>query len=145
MGKEMYVHYTRAKQPLTADLAAQIVREYAASLAASKASLDGVADENKLPHPKRYIKEALIIALRATTDEDRKKQLRAAYVLLAEWQPGVGAEPVSSDFGAMQPGASVEDLARQIVARGDRMAKWAPLVSAESQALADELQKLGLW
>lgn len=132
-------------EAMTFDVASQIVREYGAVLEVSSTSLGGVADVRELPYPKERIKAALIVALRATTDKKVTEQLKGGYVFLADWQPGVGAEPISYGFGGMAPGASTEDMALEVAAQTDRMTKWAPVIAAESEALKAELQQLGLW
>jgi hypothetical protein len=55
-------------------------------------------DESWLPLPKAEMKTVLKIAIAAERDETRRDWLRGGWVLLSEFQPNIGDEPVSCDL-----------------------------------------------
>jgi hypothetical protein len=114
--------------------AEKIVQEYGAVLASSALTRGLVADTRNLPHPKERIKQALVFALRSTKELQMREQLKSAYILLANYQEGVGDTTVGLDL-------TKADLNLDLA----EMKKWWPLVVAELQALKFELEKQGLW
>ena len=130
---------------LDAETAQKIIQDYGAVLASADPAPDRIADVRVLPHPKKHIKEAICLALRAIDDPKIKEHLKFAYISLADWQEGVGSEQVGIDIKKLNPNMDTLDMAKEIASRGRALKKWMPIVKAEQDALTKELQELGLW
>jgi hypothetical protein len=111
----------------------EIVQAYAASMSKTRSL---VSDASELPYPKPQIKAALIAAISATQDAKMRERLKAAFVSLADWQEGVGAGPYSFE--------STTKMAKRIAVSGPTLTEISARVTAEGQALLDELKLLGL-
>jgi hypothetical protein len=130
---------------MTGERVLDIVTKYGAVLE-SEAPMPGcVADVTKLPFPKAEIKEALVHALRVTSDAKMKDFLKIAYVQLADWQEGVGANNPGLDIGKVDRSASIEAQAIQIASMSKGQNKWSQLALAEGESLKKELEEKGLW
>jgi len=130
---------------MTAGVAEKIVQEYGASLRSLSIPGRFVMDAGSLPHPKERIKQALILALLLETDPKQREVLKSGYIMLSDWQEGVGDEPVGLDVTKMDLNADPKELAKRIHDPLDRMIKWQAVAKEEREALKSELQKLGLW
>jgi hypothetical protein len=102
-------------------------------------------DAGSLPHPKELIKQALILALLLETDPKQREVLKGGYIMLSDWQEGVGDEPVGLDVTKMDLNADPKELAKRIHDPVHRLIKWQAVAKEEREALKSELQKLGLW
>ena len=102
-------------------------------------------DAGSLPHPKELIKQALILALRLETDPKQREVLKGGYIMLSDWQEGVGDQPVGLDVTKMDLNADPKELAKRIHDPLERCVKWAAVAKGEREALKSDLQKLGLW
>jgi hypothetical protein len=128
--------------------AAAIVHDYGVAVQSVSAAGRGcIADVSRLPHSKRRIKDALTLLLSVTDEADLRERLKSSYLLLADWQEGVGVTIVSasmcdSDFNNSAPDA-VGSAARGLA--WDAWEKWRSRVLQEERALKAELQQLGLW
>ncbi len=92
------------------ELFCEVLGPYFQALSHVERSPGTVADEAHLPFAKPVIKAALRRAIRGTDDELNRLALRAAYVKLADFQPGVG--PTARVLGDALPGVgSPEQIA----------------------------------
>ena len=130
---------------LTFETAIKIIQEYAALLESATHAPGCVVDARNLPHPKQRIKEALIVALRSTTDPQKREQCKVGLIYLADWQEGVGDAPVGLDPRKLDPNATTLELAERVLSARAGMDKWDQVVKAEREAVELELKKLGLW
>ena len=125
--------------------AEKIIQAYGAVLQTQAPTPGCVADTSKLPFPKEKIKAALIIGLKATTDQQTKEMLKVGYIQLADWQEGVGETDQGLDLSKMDLNDDPVKLAQEVVAQGSGREKWQPAVQAEQEKLEQELVDLGLW
>lgn len=140
---------TKAKQHtptgMTPETAEKIVQDYGTVLESSAPAPGCVADVCNLPYSKERIKQALVFALCLNKEPQRREHLKVGYILLADWQEGVGSGTVGIDLTRMDLNADPLEIAKRIASQANAMEKWTPLVQAEHEALKSELQKLGLW
>jgi hypothetical protein len=136
---------TTTPATMSEEEAEKIIQAYGAVLQTQAPPPGCVADTDKLPFPKQKIKAALIISLKATTDQRMREMLKVGYIQLADWQEGVG----ETDQGLDLPNVDLNDdpvkLAQQVLAQGSGYEKWQPVVEAEQEKLKQELVDLGLW
>lgn len=113
-----------------------VVRDYALATRRVAAAGHGcITDAAGLPHAKKDIKNALALVLRATDDPTLRERLKSSYLLLADWQDGVG-EPIVPARAAGQGAGAGAWASWQA---------WQPKVLQDERALKAELQQLGLW
>ncbi|SPE27218.1 hypothetical protein SBBP1_400006 [Burkholderiales bacterium] len=128
--------------------AVKIVQDYGAVMRWKRSAAQGcIADVQGLPHPKERIKQALALLLGASDDPQFREQLKSSYLLLADWQEGVGHEMVGLRPETDANGRAAEDReapASQSAA-WEEWERWRPKVLQEERALKAELQQLGLW
>lgn len=123
--------------------AQQIINAYGATLTAvAKIPQPHVIDLRELPFSKSEIKQAIRLLLPVAPNPQVLKSLVFGYVSLADWQEGVGPEPIGIMLSDSDSPTDPETLKR-IAARGSAWQKWRPKVNAESVALASELKMLG--
>lgn len=91
---------------------------------------DDVVDVGWLPASKEQIKKALLWRLAEEPDPETRQHLKAGYLALANYQPGVDDEQARLD----RPGSATE--ARET---------WRPIVAKESEELIGDLKRLGYW
>ena len=103
-----------------------------------------IADDSKLPYPKSVIKQALTILLHTNTDPQMKEHIKTAYLLLADWQVGVGQTNVGLDFTNMDPTDDPKKFAEQVLSQSGSAEKWDAMAQKERLQLKSELQGLGL-
>ena len=102
------------------------------------------SDASELPFPKPAIKAALVFAIKESDDPTIREQLKAAYVMLADWQDGIGPGPHSFEFSPAEL-ADPMTAAKRIAAAGRAFTEKIPAkAAAEGQALLNELKSLGL-
>ena len=136
----------QARPEMTPEAAERIVNDYSAALLGPSAPVAGcVADVRHLPHSKERIKQALLFALSATKEPQMRDALKSGFLMLADWQAGVGSGPVGLDLTGMDPNSDFVEMAKLISSQGTALEKWIPVVEAERRALASDLQKLGQW
>jgi hypothetical protein len=137
---------TRKGSPsMTVEDAEKIVQDYGAAWRSVARPGNVVRDIRNLPHPKEHIKQALILSLLLNTDPKGREILKVAYILLADWQEGVGNIPVGLDMTGVNLNGDPIELAERVAEPLRRMVKWQPVVNEEQEVLKSELQKLGLW
>jgi len=128
--------------------AEKVVQDYGAAMHAKRAEGHGcIADVQALPHSKERIKQALVLLLGATDDAQFREQLKSSYLLLADWQQGVGDAMVGIAPTADTQGRCAEEGAATSTqsAAWEEWERWRPKVLQEERALKAELQQLGLW
>jgi hypothetical protein len=139
---------TKSDQPttteLTLDTAIKIIQDYGAFVESATHAPGCVVDARNLPHPKQRIKQALILALRSTTDPQKRDWCRTGLLYLADWQEGVGNEPVGLDLRKIDRNATPTEQAKQAGPMLDGWKKWSEIVEAERKAVWQELTELGL-
>lgn len=130
---------------MTPEDAITIVQDYCALLE-SGTNLPGpgcVADVRHLPHPKERIKRAVRSVLVVSTDPQLRNALANGYLLLADWQVGVGDRVVGMD-----PKKWVGDIdaqAKIVLDQTSAMEKWNAVVEAEAESLRSDLKQLGIF
>jgi hypothetical protein len=92
----------------------KIVNDFGAVLASRKTSY---ADASELPYPKYLIKCAMLAAISTTRDEKMKELLKSNFVLLADWQDGIGPGPHDLDL-ADRPGETDSGERKALFASG---------------------------
>ena len=106
-----------------------------------------VADEEKLPFSKAKIKAAIVQALRSTQDKHQQAMLKNAYLLLADFQPGVGSRNVGLDLSTIDAqnlsDAEVLALGATIIESAEEVKPWLAKASSELIHLVQELQGAG--
>jgi len=121
-----------------------LVRAYGTVLEGTADAL--VVDANRLPASKHEIKDAILEALRKTTDPRRRGFLQNAYIDLAMFQPGVGEEPIrfdASPTSAPDGYEAIVAVASSIVERNPEIKRWSGVMAKESEQLLDELRSAG--
>jgi hypothetical protein len=128
---------------MTFEKAADIAGSYSDVLEYSAPSPGTVADASKLPYPKALIKQAIILLLEINTDLQIKEQLIFAYLLLADWQEGVGNTNAGLDLSNMELTTGPAELAERVSAQDDADKMWTNKAEKERRQLRTELQELG--
>jgi len=121
-----------------------LVRAYGAVIEATADAL--VVDEGRLPATKQEIKAAILEALQHTEDPRQRGFLKNAYMDLAMFQPGVGAEPVRlepSPTPAPEGYEAVVAVASSLAERKPEIKHWSAVVAKESEQLLEELRSAG--
>lgn len=131
--------FGRSPQPTSAGDIQKIVSAYGAAMS-SRQSI--YSDESELPFPKPAIKSALIAAIKTSDDATMREQLKAAYVMLADWQDGIGPGPHSLEVTAADL-ADPMAAAKRFTA-GASLTEVPARAAAEGQTLLAELKSLGL-
>ena len=102
-----------------------------------------IADESKLPFPKSGIKQAILYALKVSQQPTQKQVLKAAYLKLADFQPGVGSKNVGFDLSGVDTSRLTQDdllaLANDMESSQDLLAH----ARAEAEQLTAELAAAG--
>jgi|RhiMetdeSRZDD1v2_1073273.scaffolds.fasta_scaffold35657_8 hypothetical protein len=137
---------------MTFETAIRIIEDYGVVLRSATHAPGCVVDARNLPHPKQRIKEALIVALRSTTDPHKRDHCKTGLIYLADWQEGVGDTPVGFDpaksgfdQAKLDRTALTPEFLEQLSSQLAGWEKWDPVVAAERKAVVLELKKLGLW
>jgi hypothetical protein len=117
-----------------------VVHTYSEAMLSKKSV---IADVSELPYTKATIKAALLAAISATTDAKMRDQLKSSYVMLADFQEGVGSKPYSFD-PKLQDGEDEIAMMKRIAASPKSFPEISTKVLAEGQSLLAELKALGL-
>ena len=72
-----------------------VIRDYSRFLGQIKVAPGDIVDARVLPHPKEEILDAITMEIIVTDDAEQLAQLGSAAIWLADFQEGVGAEPLS--------------------------------------------------
>ena len=124
---------------LTADKIGAIVRSYGAFLEHSAPAPGCVADASKLPFPKAEIRQAMLMAMALTDDEDMRNNLRGAYLWLANWQENVGEADQGIDGRELSAVQDLRASARLAIEQAQLAKKWEPIVQKDLENLQREL------
>jgi hypothetical protein len=115
----------------------QIVADYGRYIEADPLSFVEIRDTNVLPHPKEEILDAILFEIVCTEDEDQLSALKTVALLLAEFQDGVGSQPV------FKLGVSTTELETYRHADPTKLRDLAKRIAANSnQAAYDSLREL---
>ena len=77
-----------------ADRRLQVISDFGQFLEANPSG-GNICDASELPHPKEEILDAIFLQLVAVEDENLRSALEVAAITLADFQEGVGSEPLS--------------------------------------------------
>lgn len=121
--------------PLT--IAREIVEAYG-RLLESHAELQEIHDAADLPYPKRDIKRAIRVLLRAPAHKVVQPILRRSYLLLANWQNGVDAQRSADAARSTVPGDSAGCAE---CSPESAVSHWRAVAQAEREALRRELDR----
>ena len=124
--------------------ASSLVAAYGEALEVHANSGSMFSDTSALPAEKETIKAALKLLLRVSTDSQKSEQLRAAYLMLADFQPGIGDQILALDVGEPPPhDGDVQGYAARVVEQMDNLQMWQTKAGAELDVLLAELQAEG--
>ena len=121
---------------------AGVIQAYGRILEHSAPTPGCIADASKLPFPKERIREALKRAIGTTADERSRQQLGTAYLLLADWQPGVGKEAVGIDLVKGRYSDDAINRAGQLAADSERARSFEAMREQELERLRSDLRRL---
>ena len=134
----------KVKPEMTVAHAELIVAAYGAILGSGPVP-GAVADVSELPFPKEIIKQAVLLLLRTKGDPKLREHLKSGFIMLADWQSGVGPVRLGVDFTKFDLTQDAMVLAKRHKADADAAEKWLAVAKAEQELLVKELQALGLW
>jgi len=117
-----------------------VINSYGDVLKTSAPLPGKVADETKLPHKKRVIKEAIVWAFHHQQGERNKGQLKLAYAALARWQHGVGDKDQDLQASVGEGTLDVALLAGTGNKQAAEKKDWNTLVQIETETLKRELK-----
>ena len=115
-----------------------IIRAYGKAIETSPVTPGCVADVRTLPYSKEKIKSALVLALKFTQDRLMRRQLKAGYLRLADYQANVGPNYQVIEAEIQTP-ANERPPGDTRIKRAD----WADIVAQEKRQLRAELKELG--
>jgi len=125
-----------------------IVQAYGKVMETSPPAPGSIADATKLPYTKKQIKDALIVALRNTDDPLMKEQLKVGYIMLADWQEGVGESNIGLDLSNIDLKQGTNSQVEQLLEEykgSENWGEWIEVVKKEGEVLKQELRDLNLW
>jgi len=135
---------TSARQQSVFMQAQERVLDYARFLEREAPMPGRVLDESRLPHPKAQLKAALLTCISNTSDERIADHLRAGYMMLPAFQPGVGEPALGTDYSSLDLEQDPLTVAGQIERESETAARWGPRLDAEIRAAQQELYSLEL-
>lgn len=94
--------------------AERIVQAYGEFLETNAPTPGTVADISKLPFPKEKIKQALLYAIKTSDDSELVSAMKTTYILLADWQEGVGNEDIGLDSSKIDMSKDIQNVAGDI-------------------------------
>lgn len=124
--------------------AAEIVHRYGKIRLIDAPEPNAVVDEGKLLDSKGRIKKALLWCLAEEEDEQIREHLRTGYVLLANFQPGVGEENIAVGVRKTDNGSSWDSDDAEMLRQSEAYEKWRLIVDEERQELMSDLEKLDI-
>jgi len=86
------------------------INEYGAIIERQSKTGSVVYDESALPLPKEDLRKALLMLIASIKDTQSRDQLKAGYLMLADFQVGVGSRTIAID-----PQADAATVAKQAV------------------------------
>jgi len=126
-------------------IASIIVQGYGKVIETARPAPGTVADVNKLPYPKEQIKDALIVALRSADNPQEKEYLKTGYILLADWQEGVGESNIGLDLSNIDLNQDPNSLIENVQEKSKVSDYWMKVIQKEGEVLEQELRELNLW
>lgn len=128
--------------PMSVERATEIASAYG-NVLENNAPVPGTfADTSKLPYPKPIIKQALTLLLSSNSDIQIKDHIKTAYLLLADWQEGIGPANAGLDITSMDISADPMQIAEKIASQDNDIEKWQTIANEECQQLKTELDNL---
>jgi len=121
----------------------KVLRAYGDVLETSTNGPGIVADVKTLPFSKEEIKNAIILGLQNSPDENTKNTLTGGYILLADWQEDVGDEMIRYNSVISDPNATIDDVINDMRAQNNLKKDWLSIVKLEQEQLKNELIELG--
>jgi hypothetical protein len=109
------------------------INEYGAILERQSKTGSVVYDESVLPLPKEDLRKALLMLIASIKDTQSRDQLKAGYLMLADFQAGIGSRTIAID-----PQADAATIAKQ----AGEVAHWQQVIAAEAARLRDDLLAL---
>lgn len=119
-----------------------LIKAYGAALEAHATSGSAVSDVSKLPAPKDTMRTALFAAISVAEDKVLREQLKGAYVMLADFQPGVGAHVIKIETD-LNSSADIREIAARVAAQGEVFLQWMARVTPEAERLRKDLADAG--
>lgn len=127
--KNIFTRKIRIRNPdMTFHKAVDIAGEYGKALENLKSS---ITDISYLPYPKPVIKQALKTLLKEYKDPELRAQIANAYIMLSNWQSGVGE-------GSIAP-----RHAKSNTENFERNQMCSAVAYEETQTLRNELKAIG--
>lgn len=117
-----------------------VAAAYGLALEKHAASGSLVSDESKLPMPKPMLRIALLGLIRLEKDAKQREQLKAAYLMLADFQPGVGTAAVR--ISGVSTSGDIQAEAARIADEAGEFSKWGAMSLAEMENLKKDLEGL---
>ena len=129
-----------SSKPTKGEDVVALITAYGGVLQAHSAAGSVVSDVDRLPASKDTMRAAILTVIHATDDETLREQLEGAYVMLAEFQPGVGSRVVKidTDIGAT---ADIKESALRVAAQGEEFSRWNAQIALEAQRLLQDVQE----
>ena len=124
--------------------AQRTVLDYARYLEECPPMLGRILDVTKLPHDKERLKSALLACISHSHDERLEEHLKAGYLMLSAFQPGVGEQDIGTDFASLDLDEDPLDVATRIELEEERSLAWRHRVQDELEQLKDDLMALEL-
>lgn len=124
--------------------AAALVRAFGPVIEAHAATQNIVTDSSKLPAPKEAMRAAIISYIWTAPDKRGRDILKASYLMLAEFQPGIGLEPIRIDTQMSSEGVDKDSLTK-ILAQTTKYTQWGEVVKKEMASLQKDLIDLRVW
>lgn len=123
---------------MTNEEAMKIINAYGKAMEHNKSQY---GDLSELPYTKDRIKEALVHGIKGGADPKVREQLKAAYLMLANWQPGLANRRAPGELTDEELKNPAKAMAA-IKAAGEGFLKIPPEVAAETDLLMADLNTL---
>jgi hypothetical protein len=118
-----------------------IVRRYGRTLEAHATRGSIVSDVSMLPIPKDDLRKVLITLITAMPDGPQREQLKSGYMMLPDFQPGVGTRIIKIDPDMSK---GVHRATTEVLDEAKEFERWSAITLAESTQLKLDLDKLAL-
>lgn len=118
----------------------RIVNEYGAVIELQSRTGSVVYDESTLPVPKEDLRKALLMLIASVRDTQSRDQLKAGYLMLADFQAGVGSRTIKID--PLDLTADPQAVAAKVAKQAEEVAHWQQVSAAEVARLRENLAVL---
>ncbi|RLQ22672.1 hypothetical protein DWB85_06730 [Seongchinamella sediminis] len=122
--------------------AQRMVLDYARFLEESAPLPGRIVDQSLLPHPKSGLKAALLLCIADSNHDGLAEDLKAGLLMLAAFQPGVGAQALGTDFAGLDLDEDMLDIAVQLEQEEQQAHSRRAQVRRELQQLSQELDAM---